>query len=352
MGKEARPELATDLKAMGLALKEEWDKVPEDKKEEMQKEYEKAMEIWRPKWAAYKETEHYKVFFEIKQDWVDGRQKKKLVKKFAKDAPKRPRSGYMIHAGEIREQVQKEVFEAGGGMGDIGKKIAEYWAAVSEAKRADYAEQSARMKATFDIEYAAYKKTDSFKEFMESKAKLEGKQTLKKLQRTKLDEAPKKAPSAFALFRSKVTPTLMEAEENKKLERGELGKKIAGMWAEVPEDEKKKYEEESVRLKEEYAEKLKGFKQTMKYTDFLQMRHKCKDRENRLVNLRELPKRPRSTFSLFAEDHKKEVEPGKGEGRGISALKQKWAEASKEEKDEYEEKEKKLKEQWVADVGE
>lgn len=156
--KAEKPELASDLKAMGLAMKAEWDKVPEAEKEILQAEYEKEMAVWRPKWAAYKQTKHYKEFFEVKQDWVDGRQRKKLVKTMGKDAPKRPKSGYMIFAGEIRERVQKEVFGAGGGMGDIGKKISEEWAAVSETNKAEYAERSSRLKVSFDTEFTEYKK--------------------------------------------------------------------------------------------------------------------------------------------------------------------------------------------------
>merc|ERR1712151_1083130 len=100
------------------------------------------MEIWRPKWAEYKQTDHYREFFEVKQDWIDGRKMKKLKKVFTKDAPKRPKSGYMIFAGEIRERVQKEVQDAGGGMGDIGVKISQEWQALSEAKKGEYGEQS------------------------------------------------------------------------------------------------------------------------------------------------------------------------------------------------------------------
>merc|ERR1719210_877900 len=126
-----------DLKAMGIALKEEWEKVSEADREVMQKEYESEMEIWKPKWAAYKQTQHYKEFFEIKQDWIDARQIKKLIKAHKKEpnVPKKPKSGYMIFAGEIRERVQKEVMDAGGGMGDIGVKISQEWQAVSEAKK-------------------------------------------------------------------------------------------------------------------------------------------------------------------------------------------------------------------------
>ena len=348
--KEERPELAMDLKAMGLALKEEWEKVPEDNKAEMQKVYEEEMAIWKPKWAEYKLTPHYKEFFEIKQDWVDGRQLKKLVKKLNKDAPKRPKSGYMIYAGEIRERVQKEVMEAGGGMGDIGRKISEYWAELSEAKKAEYGEQSARQKEVFDVEFNKYRKSEAFGIFCDEKAKLQSKQELKKIIRTKLDEMPKRAPSGYSLFKNEVMPAI--CEENKGLSCGELGKKVSEKWSQVPDEKKAQYAQESVRRKADYDEKLKAFKKKQIYLEYLERRQKVKSRENKLVNLREMPKKPKSVFAMFAEDHKKEVEPGKGEGKGASALKAKWLEFEAEKKAEYEAKEKALKGKWVVDLKE
>jgi len=346
--KEAKPELATDLKAMGLALKEEWDKVPQETKDKMQKEYEAEMEIWKPKWAAYKLTQHYKEFFEIKQDWIDARQRKKLCKKAAKEAPKRPRSGYMIFAGEIRERVQKEVMEAGGGMGDIGKKISEEWGNVNDDKKAEYAAQSAKQKEVFDVEYAKYKDTEAFATFCIDKAKLEAKQMLKKLVRTKLAEAPKKAPSSYALFRSEVMPKV--CEENKGLSCGELGKKLAAMWMEVGEEKKKALQQESEKLKVEYDKKLVEFKRNQIYTKFLIERQQVKAKENKLLNMRELPKRPKNAFAMYADIHKSEVEPGKGEGKGRSALKVKFDQAPESEKAELAQKENELKQKWIEDV--
>merc|ERR1719382_2135432 len=82
--KEQNPALATDLKAMGLALKEKWEETPQEVKDKLTKEYEEEMEIWKPKWAAYKETKEYKVFFELKQDYIDLKTKKKLIKTHVK----------------------------------------------------------------------------------------------------------------------------------------------------------------------------------------------------------------------------------------------------------------------------
>jgi len=353
--KAAEDPRCKDLAAMGIALKEAYEATSEEEKLAMTKEYEAEIEIWRPAWAAYKQTDAYKDFFELKQDYIDIRQKKKMIKGLAKSEnppPKRPKSGYMLFAGEIRERVQKEVFDAGGGMGDIGVKISQEWQLVSETRKAEYGEQSARIKEKFDIEFAEYRKTGHWKKFLEDKARLEGKQTLKKLGRTKFREAPKKASSPYALYRSEVMPKIAEECKVTPMTTAEQGKKVAGMWAALPEEEKKVYQDTAARQKEEYEEKMLDFKKAQDYTAFLEERFKTKAKENKQVNMIDMPKRPKSVFAMYAEEHKKEVEPGKGEGKGAHALKKKFAEASEEEKAQLAEKEKELKEQWAKEMTE
>merc|ERR1711972_629770 len=254
--KETRPELASDLKAMGVALAEEWGKISEERKQVMQADYDKEMDIWKPLWAEYKKTKQYKNFVEIKTDWLDKRAQKKLMKTMNKDAPKRPKSGYMIFAGEIREEVMAKVRAENLGLGDAGGIIAERWAALSEAKKADYGEQSQKWKEKFDVEFAAYKKGEAYGHFIEAKVKLETQQQLKKNVRVQLDDAPKKAPSPFALFRSEVMPNLVkqnsQAAEGEKLGMKDMAKKIGEMWAAVPEEKKAEYSKITEKAKVQY----------------------------------------------------------------------------------------------------
>jgi len=423
--KEENPALATDLKGMADALKKAWEDTPEAEKERLTAEYETEMEIWRPKWAAYKETDHYKQFFEIKQDWMDIKTKKKMIKSHTKgkievgnvvrvaanfemaypeeegtsgnyklsvgqkgtiaavnigelphceieweglgkkvflkkyfgkledpDIPKRPKSGYMLFAGEVRERAQKEVMEAGGGMGDIGKKVSEWWEATSEVKKAEYGERSARIKEVYDKEFLVYKATTKFKQFENKKVNLESTQKLKKVNRVTMVDAPKRAPSSFSLWKKTAMPKLME--DNKaagiSMSMGELGKKMGELWGKVPQEEKDALAKQCAAAKKEWEKQHVNFKKNKKYMKFLEERQRIKIRQNRMVNLREMPKKPKSVFALYAKEHKAEVPQGKGEGKGTSALKQKFASALEEEKAKLAEQAKAAEEVWRKDL--
>lgn len=420
--KETTPTLASDLKAMAAALKEAWDKVPQGEKERLQQDFDKEMEAWRPKWAAYKETDNYKRFFELRQDYVDLKTKKKLIKghvrgkmeegsmvrvatnfehaypegqesnnyklkmgqkgtvvasnvegignceiqwedgkkEFLKkyfgkledpDIPKRPKSGYMIFAGEVREQAQKEVEAAGGGMGDVGKKISDWWNESSEAKKSEYQEMSSRMKEQFDKEYRVYKMSNKFKGFENKKVNLQSIQKLKKLQRTTLNEAPKRALSAFSLWKRETQPKLMEEQKQAGMSMNvsELSKKLGEMWAALPEADKKQYVKQSAELKLVWESQHVNFKKHGKYMKFLEERQKLKIRQNRLLNLRDLPRKPKSVFALFAAAHKSQ---GKSEGKGSSALKQQFAAATEEEKAKLAQQAKEAEDMWIQEVDE
>merc|ERR1719491_994212 len=102
-------------------------------------------------------------------------------------------------------------------MGDGARMIAERWGSLSEAEKAKYGEQSAQQKVTFDTEFLKYRVGDSYRAYMDAKAKMEAKQGLAKNFRTRfLHEAPKRAASAYALFRNEAMPGVVKENEDKK----------------------------------------------------------------------------------------------------------------------------------------
>mmetsp|Transcript_34778 Transcript_34778/g.79742 ORF Transcript_34778/g.79742 Transcript_34778/m.79742 type:complete len:1127 (+) Transcript_34778:19-3399(+) len=360
--KEQNPALAADLKAMGTALADEWAKVPQEEKDRLDEQYQKEMVIWKPKMEEYMKTESYKDFFDRKQDWLGVKKQKKLKKTMASDAPKKPKSGYMIFASEVREEVQKEVLAEGLGMGEIGKRIAERWKALSEVEQAKYAAMSEQQKLDYDVSFAEYCKTESYSKYMDARAKLDGGLKLSKLKRTSLRNAPKPAKSAKVLWQKEHMREIVEAvkreSEDGKAKTGPLAKKLSQSWAALPSQEKKVYEEKAEQLKDEFAKQLKEFKVQKKYSDFLIERQRVRLWQARQEHLRNAPRRPKGVFALFREDHKDlgavpsaetvETTSGKGKGKGkaAAAVKQLYDAATEEEKQEYAKKAEDVKKEY------
>merc|ERR1719215_795340 len=172
--------------------------------------------------------------------------------------------------------------------------ISEQWAALTEGQKAEFGEQSQRQKIQFDTDFAEYRKTEAFGTFCDAKAKMESTQIQKKLIRTHLDEAPKKAPSGYSLFRAEVMPGILKANEEvkegeTKLTMGEMGKKVSSMWKELAPEKQAEFNAKAVPFKEKYDKEYREFKTNVKYTAFLEQRQKVKARENLVVNLREMP---------------------------------------------------------------
>jgi len=423
--KEHQPELCTDLKAMAEALRKVWEDTPQGDKDRVGKIYEQEMEVWKPIWEVYKQTDRYKEFFELKSDWMDSKQKKKLVKVHQRakvvegnkvrcgasfvmaypeeegtannyalkvgqrgtvvqanigglghceiqwdsgekkvclkkyltkmddpDIPKRPKSGWGIFGGDMRPRAVEEVNKEGGGMGDIGKKIAGWWAELSETKKAEYAERAERQKEVFLKEFDLYRVTDKFKGFENTKVKMDSTQKLKKLARTNL--GPKRPPGGFGLWKKLEIPKICAEGKAKgaKLTTGEIGKKLGELWKEVSVSDKAKFEKDATALKAAWEKEQLTHKKNNKYMNFLVQRRQVKVRENRLVNLREQPKKPSSVFALYKKAHKSEVPQGKGEGKGSSALKKKFEQASEDEKARLANIVKEADEKWKAELDE
>ncbi|CAK8985915.1 unnamed protein product [Durusdinium trenchii] len=329
---------------MFMALNEVWEQVPQEEKDKLQKEYEEEMEIWKPKWEAYKKTDSYKEFCLLKQEYKDKKEKKKFLKAESKKAPKRPKSGYALFCDEIRDRVKEEVMAKGGSMGDIGKKMSEEWNAVPETKKAEYQEMSQAQKEEFQVKFAEYKTTQDFKDFQLKKAKMDGRHALNALTRTTHKDAPTKPANAFSLWKAKHLKEVME--EKKGASAGELSKIMGEKWKNATPEEKEPFENEAAALKEEYKKKVADFKRQKNYITFLQKRSLVKTRENRQVNLRDMPKKPKTVYALFREDIKEEVPTGKGEGKGMNFVKNKFQEMEDEKKLIYKQKEAELREKY------
>eukprot|EP00434_Breviolum_minutum_P017051 symbB.v1.2.015044.t1/scaffold1112.1/size147309/2 len=320
-----KPDLKKDLKGMFDALNAVWEEVPQEEKDRLQKEYEEEMEIWKPKWEAYKKTDSYREFCLAKQEYKDKKEKKKFLKAESKKAPKKPRPGYGIFSDEIRLRVKEEVMGA-----------------------AEYQEMAQQQKEEFMVKFAEYKKTQDWKDFQLKKAKMDGRHALNALTRDTYKDAPGKPPNAFQFFKAKNLKQVME--EKKGASAGELSKILGQMWKDTSAEDRAPFTKEAEEQKQEYLKKVAEFKRKKNYINFLQKRVVVKNRENRMVNLRDMPKKPKTVYALFREDIKEEVPSGKGEGKGMNFVKNKFQEIDDDKKLKYKQKEAELKEQYYEEM--
>ena len=101
-----------------------------------------------------------------------------------------------------------------------------------------------------------------------------------------------------------------------KLAMGDIAKKIANMWQGVPDDKKKPYLDNAKKLRLVYCEEVTNLKCSKVWRNFLDNRKRIKDKACKELYLRNLPKRPKSVFAMFCEEHKNEVPAGRGDGKG------------------------------------
>merc|ERR1719401_258126 len=156
---------------------------------------------------------------------------------------------------------------------------------------------------------------------------------------------------------------------------GDIAKEVSAKFKEISEEKRAELQKEADKFKVEYEKKVIEFRKAQQYSSYLKERYKVKLRENKLVNLRDAPKKPKSVFALYAEKHKAELEQavkelkekeeqeaketgeepkpkGKGKGKGSIVLKGKFSQATEEEKQQLEELQKKGKEDYIREVQE
>merc|ERR1719492_705198 len=126
------------------------------------------LENYHKKMDAYKKTENYKQFQELKaQSKVTNVKKAKFKKD--ENAPKRPPNGYFI----FKDTKQGALVEGGMKFTEAMSKCGELWRALSEAEKKPFEEQAAAAKKKYEVDVEKYHKTATYKKYMAEKAEFE-----------------------------------------------------------------------------------------------------------------------------------------------------------------------------------
>ncbi|KAI9797014.1 MAG: hypothetical protein M1833_005847 [Piccolia ochrophora] len=92
-----------------------------------------------------------------------GKRKYRRHPKRDDNAPERPPSAYVIFSNKIRESLKGQNLS----FTDIAKLVGEKWQDLSPEEKGPYESQAASAKEKYKLEMTEYKKTDSYKEYMQ-----------------------------------------------------------------------------------------------------------------------------------------------------------------------------------------
>jgi len=197
--KEANP----DLKAKELTklIGKKWRELPAEEKTVYEEPAKAALEKWREEMADYKKTDTYKDFQKekelAKQEPPAGSKRKKKYPK-DKNAPKRPATAYFLYSASVRESVKASMEEGmRNQVKEVAKKMGAGWKALSEEEKTEWKAKHAKLKEEYEEQLAAYKLTDQYREYNESKATWEKEQKQKEqAARAAAAKKNKKKPAA------------------------------------------------------------------------------------------------------------------------------------------------------------
>merc|ERR1719502_545482 len=173
----------------------------------------------------------------------------------------------MAFANQVRKQVEKETGLSGI---ETSGHISKLWNAMSDAEKAKYTGVAAKQMLAWKKKFAAYKKTQKYRDFQaKKKAKSLGKKPKDK-------NAPKRPMSAYFLFTNDVRAQIQEELDTKDF--GVIAKKVKEMWSNLSESEQAKYQAKAEKAKAKYAKTLETYKKSKKFAAYqlLVAEHKAK----------------------------------------------------------------------------
>ena len=160
-------------------------------------------------------------------------------KRRRKDAPTKPRSAYVFYTKEKRSVLAEKFPDLE--FGELTRKVAEKWNALSTAGKAKYEKMAEKDKARYEEEMASYvPPTDAELDAEEAAA------------RKRRKEGPTRARSAYLFYTMDKRAEVKE--ENPELKFGEITQILSKGWADLTD--RSKYEEMAEADKERYRTEM------------------------------------------------------------------------------------------------
>lgn len=186
------------------------------------------------------------------------------------NAPKRNLSAYFLFTNARRVTLKAQYPEKK--LTELTTLMAAEWKAMDEATKKTYQDRATADKENYLTKLAEYKKTDKFTQYQ---AKLSGWKEEQKLtasknaaKKPKDVNAPKKSPTAYFLFTAKVRAEVQAANPDLKIT--EIAKVLGQKWKGISEEERKQYQDEANKLKEQHKITVENYKKSELYQAYIQ----------------------------------------------------------------------------------
>lgn len=226
-----------------------------------------------------------------------------MVKAKAADfnGPTKARSGFFIFSDEMRPKVMAEIkaqhpedFK----VSMVASKLGELWKTVDAAKKATLEEQAKKEKATYDVEFEAWKKTEDYKKFKiadaNQKQKKENNNTKKEAKESGM---PSKPMAGYMRFSMSVTAGIIEQmkKEGKKADMKTRSAIVKQKFDALPQAEKDQLDAQYKADQEKYKIDIAAWHQTEAGIKFLASKKKSSEKAaNTKKEARRAGKSPRA----------------------------------------------------------
>jgi len=175
----------------------------------------------------------------------------KRKKKKDPNAPKRPRSAYILYCTDSREEVKKA--NDGAKPAELMQMMGAMWNALPAHKKQEYNDKAKEDKARYIEQMKGYTAPGD-----DDDDEDDGGGRRKRGKKQKDPSEPKRSPSAYLLYGQKIREEVKAA--NPEAKSSEIMKIIGARWQKLGEEEKKPYVDEAAQLKSQYDDAKASYK--------------------------------------------------------------------------------------------
>jgi len=173
----------------------------------------------------------------------------KRKKKKDPNAPKRPRSAYILYCTEMRDDVKKQ--HEGAKPAELMQIMGQMWNQLPAHKKTEFNDKAKEDKTRYNDEMKSYTPPEDDDDDDDDGGR-------RKRGRKRDPAEPKRAPSAYLLYGQRVREEVKK--EHPEAKSSEIMKLIGQKWQKLTDEEKKPFIEEASQLKSKYDEAKASYK--------------------------------------------------------------------------------------------